>query len=876
MTGRRGGVTYRVVSAALGLVARLVPGARRAAWLEEWRAEVWHGLEGPGRGRTSRVLVRSVGAVRDAWSLRGGRPLRGLGADIRVAFRGLARSKRFAALTVGILAVGIGTNAAVLELARAALAGPLPYAHADRLVMVWERRPAQGRDHNPASLPDFVDWRARATSFDALTAMEGIGNSLTGVDQPRRLSGYAVSEDFFPAVGIAPLRGRVFAADEFDAGGARVTVIAHALWLDAFGGDPSAVGSTISLDLTPYRIVGVMPAGFGFPGAADFWVPLTEDPAAASRGSHRYLVLGRLAPGVEIDAARAELDRVAHALEAEYPDTNHGHYTAVYALRDEMLGDTRSVLFLLAGAVGVVLLIVCVNVANMELVRSTARARELAVRASLGATRTRLVRQLLVESCVLAGLGAAAALPVAWLSARLLQAWSWSRVSWAHAAPFDPAALAIAGGLALLAAVLSGLAPALRASRIGLAPTLHEDSARAGSGRTGRRWQRGLVTAQVALAVALLAGAGLLTRGLIELLGVDIGFDPHGVVTADVALPEARYEGGRAQLDFFEALIARVDGLPGVEAVGTAWMLPMSDREAGRDFLIEGREPPPDPDAWNARLRVVGGAYTEALRVPVRRGRVFEPSDATGAPPVALVNETAARDYWPDQDALGKRFTFDEAEPWITIVGVVGDVRHQGPATPADPEIYLPLAQSPQSFETVVARVAQGVDASTVIEAVRAEVRALDPDLPLANVGPYDTRVRAAGASSRELVGVVSLFALLALLLAATGIYAVVSFAILQRGREYGIRLALGGTAGRVQRGVVASEVPLVVVGAVAGLALFAAGSRLVAGFLFGVRPWDPVALGTSTAVLLVVAVAAVYLPARRITALDPARTLRE
>lgn len=870
---------HRVLSTCLDWIARAVPVERRTRWLEEWRSETWHAFES-GRAAPGTALAFGWGALRDALDVRRGtRRMRGPGfvettrQDLRLAWRSLRAQPGYTALVITILAMGIGANTAVYSLAREALVAALPYPDAERLVRIWERRPEQGRERNVASLPDYVDWRDQSSSFEATTTFRGSTRNFATDGPPRRLFGAEVTRGFFRVFGVEPALGRSFTPEEWSELGEPAIILSHGLWQEAYGGDPGIIGRSISVDLTRHTVVGVMPSEFDYPYDAEYWYPRTDDPSTASRGSHGFNVVGKLKPDVGIQRARDDLEAIARRLETEYPSTNRGHYTAVYDLRDEILGETGPVLLLLLGAVGVILLIVCVNVANMALVRSAGRTRALAIRSSMGASRGRLVRQQLTESLLLAGFAGVASIFVAGWTHALLRGLRSSHVPWALPLDFDIRVLLSALVLASATGLLFGLVPAVAASRIDVAGRLRDGSRTAGLSHGARRWQGALVVTQIALALVLLAGAGLLTRNLASLLSTDIGFETENRILADLSLPPARYSEPDAVRRFHEAVEERVAAIPGVTDVALSWILPMSDRQVGRNIWLEGRTPPANGDEWNTRLRAVSRGYFDAVGMRLLEGRPFEAADGPEAPPVGVINATLRHRYWPDASPVGARLAFAPDGPWITIVGVVNDVRHEGPQLPPDPELYLTLAQEPIDEVSLVVHTGDG--AVVTPEALRAAVAEIDPDQPLADIRSFDHAVAAWLGDRREVASLIGAFALVALVLAALGIYGVVSYAVSQRTSEFGLRMALGGRAADVLRGAMGGGARLVLQGLVLGGLAFLPASGWLRPLLDDVGATDPVALVAAVATLALVGLLAVLVPAARATRVDPADSLR-
>ena len=875
----------RAVRACLKAVSLVVPGAVRGDWLEEWESELLHGWGSSGEGRPvgwREVSSVMVGVLRDGVQLRrvSGRraPGRRLGSelkdDLSEAFRGLRRAPGLALFAIAVLSIGIGVNTAVIGQVRDALVGSLPFPDPDRLVQVWERRPAQGRDRNPASLPDFIDWRASSSSFDALAAVRHTLQNAAGGSAPEVLYGVRVTRDFFDVLGVAPAFGRVFSPSEFQPPGAPVVVIGDGLWTGMFGADPDVIGKTLRLDLVPHTIIGVMPPGVDFPLGVRYWTPLGDDPAQASRSSHGFDVFGRLMEGVSVDQARRDLDGVALRLEEGFPDSNTGHYTAVYPLRDELLGDVRSALLLLAGSVALVLLIVSANVANLQLVRSARRSHDMALRASLGATRARLVRLVLLENLLLALAGAGAGLVVAmgtrWALTRLVAA----RVPWTGGEGTSSLfVLLLVLLLAAVSALISGLVPAIQAARSDGSGRLGAGSSRAGLSRGARRWQGGLVVAQVSLAFLLVTTGGALARNMLELLDVDLGYDTEGLLTADVTLPEERYGSAEERLAFYRAVEERLAAIPGVGEAATAWILPMSDRNVGRNFLIDGRPPPSQGDDLNLRLRVVSPSYFRTMGIDIEGGRGFSGTDSEDGPLVAIASETLVARYWREEDPVGQRIAWGEGGEWITIVGVAEEVRQEGPEFPPQPELYLPLPQSPPAGGSFVVRFRGSHE--SVAGGLRAAVGAVDPDQPVSRVTRFEDTLASWLGRQRQLSRLIGVFALAALLLASMGVYGVVSYGVLLRTREFGIRLALGGEARSVLRQAMASGARMVAVGLVVGIAGTRASSRVVDRIVTEVPATD---LGTVALALLLlsgVGLLAVFVPARRTIRIDPVSSLR-
>lgn len=800
--------------------------------------------------------------------------------DLRYAWRGLRRAPGFAAMAVATLALGIGATTAIFSVVHSALLEPLPYAAADRLVFLSDQQDVE----TPMSYPEFVDWRAQTGVFTGLAAYFQTSLVLTGAGEPEVLSGARVSASLPGLLSVAPHVGRAFRADEDAPGADRVILLGHDLWLRRFGADRGVVGRVLTLNGLPYTVVGVLPAG---PGASlptdlaagrrvDYWVPLRLDAERAPRGLHFLTVVGRLRPAVDVERARARLADVAAQLKR---DDAERHGVQVGPLAARVVGDARPLLVLLLGAVSLVLLVACANVANLLIARGAGRARELAIRAALGAGRRRVVRQLATESLVLALAGGAAGVLLAFGALAALRAAASDAVGLAQLprlaqARVDGRLLAFALLTSLATGALFGLLPALRASRLALASVLRAG----GRGTTGAgardRTRSALVVAEMTLSFVLLIGAGLLVRSFDRLAAVDKGFDPTQVLTFAVELPSARYPEARQQVAFFERVLERVRALPGVRGASVTVSLPLAGGTNG-GFVIAGRPLAPN-EGPVAEKRVVGADFFRVLRVPVVLGRAFDGRDVAGAPQVAVVNEAFVRRYFPGENALGRRIEFGwETEGAQEIVGVVGDMREQSLHEPAAPTIYVPFGQR-RSDPAMAVVVRTAGDPTRLVAAVRAAVRAVDRDQPVAQVRTLDDVVARALAGRRVAASLFGAFAALALLLAAVGLYAVVSYGVAQRVSEIGVRRALGARTWDVVRLVVGQGVGLLALGAaVGGLASLGAG-RLLRGQLYGVGATDPLTFAAVAAALLVTALVATVAPAVRASRVDPLVALRE
>jgi putative ABC transport system permease protein len=808
--------------------------------------------------------------------------------DVRYALRALRRTPAFTLIAAVTLAIGIGANTAIFSLVHAVLLRPLPFADPDRLVLVYERL-GDGHASGTVSAHEFIAWRDRSRAFEQAALWGSRGFNLTGGGEAIAVSALSVSSTFFRVFGVEPLAGRTFAPGE-DAGVHRVAVLSHRLWTRRFAADPGAVGRSIVLDDVRYDVVGVMPPGED-EFDPDLWVPLDLPFEAAKVGKHTFYVAARLRGGATLEHAQAELDAIARQLEREYPAYNNGHGARAVRVHDAIVGDVRRPVLILLGAVGFVLLIACANVAHLLLARAASRQKEIAVRAALGAGRGRLVAQLVTESLLLGVLGGVAGLLVAAWIVDLLPAIRAVQIPRLAEVRIDLRVLAVACGLSLVAGAVSGVVPAIRGSRPGLRQWLTE--AGTGSARVSGRIEAALVVSEVALAIVLLAGAGLMIRSFVQLARVDPGFEASGVGAIELSLPPARYGEPHQQRAAFEQLLARLEGLEGVHSAATTTGLPLGPCCSHFPIAIEGRTAPPGGREPHAVFTSVSGAYFETMRIPLRRGRFFGPSDArvsmpviryfdeqpypprfgeAQASPVAIVNETMAERFWPGEDPVGRRFRI-LSSPWVTIVGVVGDVRQVALDLPLMPQMYLPMTQEPRGAMAVVMRTAG--DPIDVAPAVREQIRALDPHLPPGELQRMvDVVGRTAGGRRFNAV-LLGAFGALAFALSIVGLYGVISYGVAQRTHEIGIRTALGARPGDVLRLVLGRSIRLTALGIAVGVAGALAMTRLLSELLFEVSPTDPAAFAGAVLLLAAASIVATWLPARKALALDPLEALR-
>jgi putative ABC transport system permease protein len=795
--------------------------------------------------------------------------------DLKYALRVLVRQPGITFVAVLTLALGIGANAAIFSAVNAILLRPLPYADPERLVMLWEKRPAEGVLNNVVAPADFVDWTSLATSFDGMAALISLPADLTGAGDPVRLRAGAVSPSFFDVFGVSPVLGRTFRAEEGAVGQHRVVMLSHHLWTSQFGQDASVVGRRLLLNGVSHEVVGVLPAAFESPDEVlDLWAPLPYQGVTSplNRANHELLVFARIKKTLTLDQARADMDRVGKLLEQQYPQTNRGHGAWVEPLDEHLRTPVRGSLLLLLGAVAFVLLIACVNVANILLAKAAGRRREMAVRAAVGAGRARLAGQMLTESLLLALLGGGAGLVVAWWGIALLRQLAPEGiplVGLPHMG-LDPRVLAFTAGLSILTGVLFGFLPAWHLAGQDVNASL-KDGGRSPSG-VRRRVRVALVISEIALASLLLVAAGLTLRSFQSVLQLEPGFARDGVLTAALSLPAARYPDTAKRLAAFDRLEEELRAVPGVTAAGATSHLPLGGRDSRRGVAIEGRAPTPDTPT-RAHPRSVTPGYFQAMGVTLREGRNFTAADASTAPRVAIVNDTMARRYWPGQSPVGKRIGLAGLEEWITVVGVVGDVKHWGLERPVNPEMYFPETQYVSSALTFVLR--SSVDPASLAAAVRERVRAIDPDLPVSAIRTMEDVAAASVQARRGAMLLLGVFGALALVLAAAGIHGVMSHLVALRTPEMGIRMTLGASPESIMSLVLREGAVQAAVGLAIGLTGGVLLMRTFQSMLFGVAPADPATLVLVGAGLFATALAACAVPARKAMRVDPVTALR-
>jgi putative ABC transport system permease protein len=800
--------------------------------------------------------------------------------DLRYGARMLLKNPGFTVVAIITLALGIGANTAIFSVVNGVLLKPLPYREPQQLIRIFERSRAQPKF--PMSGGNFQDYREQNTTLTGLALYTRQDLELSLEDKPERLAALRVSAGFFELLGTQPLLGRDFRREDELPDNNQVVILSNKLWRSRFSSDPGIVGRVITLSRQPFTVVGVAPPGLQHVGgdyrsvphgeSVDVWWPVGLSPQAG-RGAHFLNAIGRMKPGVSAAQAEAELNLIAGRLADRFPGTNQGWGIAVQLLQEEITGRARTMLLALFGAVVFVLLIACVNVANLSMARGTAREREVAVRAALGAGRWRIARQLLTESLLLAIAGGVAGILLAHWAIDALRAFGPEALPRLQAVTLDLRILLFTLCITLLTGLFFGLVPALQSGRVDLNEILKEGG-RSSSGQR-RRLRDVLVVTEVALALALLAGAGLLLRSFWKLQQTDPGFNPERVLTASITLPGARYGESSKALTFQQQLLERLAALPGVQSLGVTSDLPWTGYDENVGFAIEGKTFPPNDDP-SARYHFVSSDYFRTIGVPLIAGRFFNNDDRKGTRPVVLINRAMAERYWLGESAVGKRFTFSsqpEEKDWFSIVGIVGDVKDYPHSPAVEPSIYWPTAQ--QTQRQFILAVRSNADPVRLAESLRNEVRALDKDLPLADVKTLEAIAATAVAGRRFTLWMVGFFALTATGLAAVGIYSVLSYMIAQRTNEIGIRMALGAQFGDVLKLIIRQGMTLVLAGLALGLASAFALTRLIRGLLFEVSATDPTAFALATALLALVALLACYVPARRATKVDPLIALR-
>jgi putative ABC transport system permease protein len=823
--------------------------------------------------------------------------IRDLLQDARYGARMLRKSPGLTSVAVLSLALGIGAISTIFSFVNGIMLRPLPYPEPDRLVLVDETAFLRGSNSMGVSFPNFVDWRERNHSFEDIACYDTGGFAIAGGGpgggaEPEQLHGAFVSQGLFEILGIAPILGRTFTADEDQPDHDLVVILSYGLWQRRFGVDPNILGQTILPNNRSRTVIGVMPKGFQFPEVAEAWGPLALNTKIFTRTDHGLSAIARLRPGVKLEQAQAEMISIASSIEQQNPVTNEGLSVSLTSLRAGLVGDYKKALLILLGVVAFVLLIACVNVANLLFARATARQKEIAIRAALGANRRRIFRQLLTESLLLGLISGALGLVLALWGMDLLLAAIPIDIPFWMKFDLDGRVLGFTAACSLLTGFVFGTVPALEASNPDLNETLKEGG-RSGVGPGRHRLRSLLVVAEIALSLVLLVGAGLMMRSFLSLQRVEAGINPEGVLTMYIALPGARYREPEKRIAFFSQLLERIRAIPGVQSAGTDSGLPLAGNNWGRSLTVEGRPVLPVGEAPMINHCVISPGYFSAMGIPILKGRDFDERDSRSAPKVpqlavhgefmpgsssgvTIIDERLAREYWPDEDPIGKRIRFgppEDNEPWHTIVGVVGEVRHERLDAATRKSVYLPFAQMPIDRSALAIKTSGRPE--NLIGAVLSQVRELDPDLPVTRVMPMTEVVARSVWQPRLYTALFGVFAAVALILATVGIYGVMSYAVTQRTREIGLRMALGAQRHDVLKLVLRQGILLAAIGVGIGLAAAVALTRLMSTLLFGVTATDPITFAAVSVLLAGVAVGACFVPALRAAKVDPMAALR-
>jgi putative ABC transport system permease protein len=799
--------------------------------------------------------------------------------DFRYGIRSLLRRPSFTAIAVITLALGIGANTAIFSLVNAVLLRSLPFADPDRLVMIWEDASFAGFPRNTPAPANYVDWKIQGQSFADMAAQDMRSFNLTGDGEPEKVEAFGVTANFFPLLGIKPALGRAFTNEEDKPGANKVVVINYNLWQQRYGGEQNIIGRQLSLNGEKYSVVGVMPAGFQFlDSKVGMWVPIAfTSEQLGHRNSHYLSVVARLKPAISVEQANAEVRAIQQRIARDHPD-EAGRITAyVRPLRDEVAGDVRRPLLVLSVAVGFVLLIACANIANLLLSRAASRRREMAVRAALGASRMRIVRQLLVEGLLLSAVGAICGLVLAWWSFSFLQRLIPDGLALSTKLTLDLQVLGFTLLLTFLTTLVFALIPAFQISKIDLNLALKQGGGRSGLNAGGNRLRSAMVVAEVALALVLLVGAGLLIQTFFKLREQYASLRSESVLTLRTVLPDKKYSEPSQRTNFYKQVLGRVQSLPGVVSAGYATTIPLAWKGGTSGFVPEGRtieQLRSGGVSYDANHRQVTPDYLKTMGIPLQRGRSFNDGDNEQAIKVAIINETMARQYWPGEDPLGKRFTIDDPNDkatWVTIVGIAGDVRQMGVDEPVKAEMYFPYQQGQESF--YVPRdltIRTSVDPLSLVAAVRNEIHQVDPEQPISNIRTMGQMLGEETASRSLGMTLLTIFAGLALLLATVGIYGVLAYFVVQHTQEIGVRMALGAQRGNILALVLKKGMTLTLLGVGIGLVIAFALTRLMASLLYEVSAADPITYVAISLLLTAVAFFACYLPARRATKVDP------
>ena len=799
--------------------------------------------------------------------------------DLRYGLRMLAKNPGFTIVAVIALALGIGANSAIFSVVNTVLLRPLPYKNPEQLVMVWEENSKQGFPKDTPAAANYVDWRDQNHVFASIAAIADISFNLTGIGDPERIDGLRVSTSLFSLLGVEPRLGRAFRPEEDKPGANQVVMMSYGLWQRRFGADPGIIGKPISLNGKSFIVVGVMPRGFQFPQNNQLWIPMAFDAKeAGNRGAHYLQVVARIKSGTTLEQAQAEMTTIAARLAQQYPATNTSIGAVVTPLHEQVVGKIRPALLVLLGAVAFVLLIACANVANLLLARAAVRQKEIALRLALGASRSRLIRQFLTESVLLASLGGAVGLLLSLAGLNVLKGFIPPNISQAGNITIDGKVLMFTVLVSLATGLIFGLAPALQAAHFNLNDTLKESGRDSDAGSRGNRIRGLLVISEVAVSFILLIGAGLLINSFVRLRNVDPGFRAANVLTMRIVLPEVRYPDRKGRARFYDELIRRVEALPGVTSAAVVTDVPLTNSGNSVGVSIEGRADPAPDRVPIVITRMISPNYFKTMGIPLLKGRELNQEDKADSSPVAVISETTARVFWPGEDPLGKRMKVgvgpNNDNQWFSVVGVVRDVRNDELGIESKPQMYLPHAQN-EFFDPRALVVRTNVDPLSLALTVRRTVWEIDKDQPVSDISSMEQVVAESVARQCFSMLLLGVFAGLALVLAAVGIYGVMSYAVAQRTHEIGIRMALGAQRTDVLKLTIGQGLRLVVSGVLIGLAAAFALTRVMASLLFGISPTDSTTFITISLVLIGVAALASYIPALRATRVDPMFALR-
>jgi predicted permease len=809
--------------------------------------------------------------------------------DLRYSASTLLKSPGFVITVTLILALGIGANTTIFSVVNAVLMRPLPYEAPDRIVMIWETNQSQAVPRSIVSPANFLDWKQQSDVFDHLSAFRFWYYTVTGGGDPERYQGAGVSADFFPLLGIKPEFGRNFGLEEEEVGRDHVVLLSYALWQRRFGGDPSIVGHPLTIDGETFTIIGILPASFHFTrvlnAELDLWMPISFTAQQLTREDRSIVVYGRLKQGVSLSQAQADMDGITRRLEQQYPQTNSGWAAQVNYLQEQITKPIRPTLLILTVVVGFVLLIACANVANLLLARSTTRQKGVVIRLALGSSRSRLMRQLLIENLLLALLGGAAGLLLAYWGMNFLNAIVRDRVPYLEKVSIDLRVLGFTLVVSFLVGVVVGLIPGLQAARLNLSDALKEGGRALSETPSRRRMGNLFVVLEVTLAVPLLIGAGLMLRSSLLLQNIDRGINLNNVLAMQISLPKAKYSTAQQTAAFYQQALNRIQSEPGVESASAVNFLPLTNLGDAISLTIEGRSAPPAEPELTAAYRVIDQNYFLTLGIPLLRGRYFTEQDNDESHGVVMINQTMARRYWPNEDPIGKRLkpNFPAAKvpwrpestnTWLAITGVVGDVKEAGLTDQQPPEIYIPYLQNPSSLMNLLVR--SKSDPLHLVPALRRQVLTVDADQPVYNIETMENVLTQSIAAPNVITSLLAIFAAVGLILAAIGVYSVMSYSVAQRTHEVGVRMALGAQQQHVLRMVVSQGLRLILVGVALGGTAALAVTRVISNLLFGVTATDPTTFIAVPLLVIAVALLASYLPARRALKVDPIVALRE